>query len=109
MIVVAAAADVLVERTAEDVAAAATETAAGTVTAGPSLHDALPISPGGAGPFSVTLFAVAATPPTTDVGDKIGDAANGLTVRVAALVTLPKVAEMVATTGAAIDDVEMVN
>src|SRR5579862_3466623 len=93
---VAATAEVLIVNTAEDVAPAATVTDAGRVRLGSLLKRFTTIPPAGAGPFSVTLFAVAATPPISEVGDRVTDSsATGFTVRMAVLVTPLKLADIV--------------
>ena len=85
---VGAATDVVViVNTGEAVAPAATVTEAGTVALGSLLERATLIPPAGAGPFSVTLFAVVEAPPTTDVGDSVTESrATGFTVKFAVFV-----------------------
>ena len=88
MLLVAATTEVLMVNTAELVAPAATVTEAGNVTPGSLLNRFTTTPPAGAGAVSVTLFAVAATPPITDAGDTVtDDNATGVTVSVAVLVT----------------------
>jgi hypothetical protein len=83
--VVAETADVVIVKTGDAVAPAATVTEAGTPTL-VSLADKLTrMPPAGAGAFRVTLFAVDETPPTNEVGDSTGVAKNGFTIRVAVL------------------------
>ena len=80
--------DVVMVNTGETLVPAATVTEAGTVTLGSLLDRFTTVPPAGAGPFSVTLLAVAATPPAREVGDRVSDSsATGFTVKRAVLVT----------------------
>jgi hypothetical protein len=83
--VVAETADVVIVKTGDAVAPAATATEAGTPTPGSPADKLTRMPPAGAGAFRVTLFAVDETPPTNEVGDSTGVAKNGFTVRVAVL------------------------
>jgi hypothetical protein len=79
--------EVVIVKTGDVVAPAATVTEAGTPTPG-SLLKFTRMPPAGAGAFNVTLFAVDETPPTTDAGDSVIESrATGLTVRLAVLIT----------------------
>ena len=80
--------DVVMVKYGEAVAPAATVTVAGTPTPG-SLLDKFTTAPeAGAAAFSVTLFNVAETPPTTEVGDNVTEAGTtGFTVKLAVFVT----------------------
>jgi hypothetical protein len=69
-VVVAVTADVVMVKFGEEVAPAATVTVAGTPTPGLLLVKFTTAPEAGAGPPSVTLFSVAETPPTTEVGDR---------------------------------------
>ena len=74
--------EVFMVNNGETICPAATVTEPGTVAAG-SLLERLTVVSEGAGPLSVTLFAVVEIPPTTDVGERVGVGINGLTVRIA--------------------------
>ena len=81
--------DVVIVKTGDAVAPAATVTEAGTPTPGSPLIKVTRMPPAGAGPFRVTLLAVDETPPTTDVGDSVKESsAMGVTVRFARIAIL---------------------
>jgi len=74
---------------------AGTVTEAGTVAAGLPLVRAMLTPPTPAGPLSVTVPSEL-VPPTTELGtSEIPDKVPGLTVRIAVLLTLPRVAVIV--------------
>jgi len=86
--VVAETDDVVIVKTGDAVAPAATVTEAGTPTLRSVLVKVTRMPPAGAGPVRFTLFEVVETPPTTDAGDSATESnATGLTVRFAVLVT----------------------
>jgi hypothetical protein len=79
-----------------EVAPAATITVAGTVADTSELLNETTAPPDGAGPFKYTVFAVDDPPPANDVGDRTRDeAATGLRVSVADLMTPPYDADTV--------------
>ena len=81
--VVAVTAVVVMLNAADTVAPAATVTVAGAVAAPLLLISITTAPPAGAGPFSVTVFAVVDPPPTTDAGDNVTTVGTGgCTVRV---------------------------
>jgi hypothetical protein len=103
-------AEVVIVNAADAVAPAGTVTEAGTPTPGSLLVKLTMTPPAGAGPFRFTLFNVVGTPPTTVVGDNATESnATGLSVRMAVLVTLLNVAEIVTMTVAETDEVVIVN
>ena len=88
--------EVVIVKTGDAVAPAATVTEAGTPTPGSLLLKLTLIPPAGAGPLRFTLLDVVGSPATTDVGDRATESnATGLTVRMAVLVTPLYVAEIV--------------
>ena len=98
--------DVVIVKTGDDVAPAATVTEAGTPTPRSPLVKVTRMPPAGAGPVRFTLFKVVETPPTTDAGDSATESnATGLTVRTAVLVTPLYVAEIVTGVVVETDDV----
>ena len=80
----------------DTVAPPATVTEAGTAaTPGLLLISVTTTPPAGAGPLSVTVFAVVDVPPSTDAGDKVtADGLGASTVKVPGTVTPPYVAEI---------------
>ena len=87
-VVVAATADVVMVKFGDEVAPAATVTVAGTPTPGSLLVKFTTTPEGGAAPLNVTLFSVAETPPTTEVGDSATESSTtGFTVKLAVFVT----------------------
>jgi len=101
--------DVVIVKTGDAVAPAATVTEPGTPTARSLLNRVTRMPPAGAGPVRFTLFDVVETPPTTDAGDRETESkATGLTVRVAVLVTPLYLAEIVTGVVAATADVVIV-
>jgi hypothetical protein len=73
--------EVVIVKTGDDVAPAATVTDAGTPTP-PSLLDKFTTTPpAGAATLKVTLLRVVEVPPNTEVGDRTGVAMMGFTVR----------------------------
>ena len=102
--------DVFIVKYGELVDPAATVTEAGGVTPPSVLVRVTITPPAGAGPFKVTLFDVVETPPTTDAGESVTESgAMGLTVRVAVLVMLPYMAEIVTGVATPTGEVFMVN
>ncbi|PYT27763.1 MAG: hypothetical protein DMG58_19615, partial [Acidobacteria bacterium] len=101
--------DVVIVKAGDDVAPAATVTAAGTPTPRSPLVKVTRMPPAGAGPVRFTLFNVVETPPTTDAGDSATESnATGLTVRVAVLLTPLYQAKIVTGVVAETDDVVIV-
>jgi len=83
-----ATADVVIVKYGDRVVPAGTVTEAGTAALGSPLVRVTTASPGGDGPFSVIRLAVADTPPTTEVGDKLTNSGiSGFTVRLALFTT----------------------
>jgi len=73
---------VVIVNAGDTVAPAATVTVPGTVAAALLLISVTTAPPAGAGPFSVTVFAVVDVPPTTDPGLRFtADALGGCTVK----------------------------
>jgi len=109
--VLAATAVVVMVNAGDTVAPPATVTEAGTVAAaGLLLVSVTTAPPAGAGPFSVTVFAVIGVPPKTDAADKVTAAGlGGCTVKVPVAVTPLYVAEIVTGVLAATAVVVMVN
>ena len=66
-----ATAVVVIVKTGEVVAPAATVTEGGTVALGSPLVSMTTAPPDGAGPVSVTVFAVVDVPPATEEGDSV--------------------------------------
>ena len=88
--------EVVIVKFGDEVAPVAMVTVAGTVALGSLLDKVTMMPAAGAGLVSVTLFAVVATPPITEVGERAIDAsATGVTVSVAVFTPLLKVAEIV--------------
>jgi hypothetical protein len=77
---------VVIVKTGDAVAPAATVTEAGTATPGSLLVKLTSAPPAGAGPFRLIVFDVVATPPTTEAGERTGVFTSGFTVRLAVLV-----------------------
>jgi len=109
--VLTATAVVVMVNAGDTVAPAATVTEAGTVAAaGLLLVSVITAPPAGAGPFSVTVFAVVDVPPTTDAGDNVTtDGLGASTVKVPGRLTPPYAAEIVTGVLAATAMVVMVN
>ena len=73
-----------------DVAPAGTVTVSGANADADELCSVTTAPPAGAGPFSVTVFAVAVAPPTIAVGDRVNaETATGISVNGALLLTPP--------------------
>jgi hypothetical protein len=84
----AATYDVVIVKTGDAVAPAATVTVGGTPTPKSVLVKFTRMPPAGAGAFRVILLAIDEAPPTTDVGDSAtASRPTGFTVRFAVLVT----------------------
>ncbi len=93
---VAGTTEVVIVNAGDAVAPAATVTETGTPTPELLLVRLTVTPPAGAGPVRFTLFNVVGTPPTTVVGDNATESsASGFTVRIAVLVTLLYVGEIV--------------
>ena len=79
---------VVIVNAGDTVVPPATVTEAGTVVLGSLLVSVTTAPPAGAGPFSVTVFAVVEVPPSTDAGDNVTvEAVSGPTVKVAGTLT----------------------
>jgi len=87
IVAVAETDEVVIVKTGDAVAPAATDTEAGTPTPGSLLDKFTTSPPAGAATFRVTLFAVVEVPPNTEVGDRTGVAMMGFTVRMPVLLT----------------------
>jgi len=100
---------VVIVNAGDTVVPPATVTEAGTVVLGSLLVSVTTAPPAGAGPFSVTVFAVVEVPPSTDAGDNVTvEAVSGPTVKVAIAVA-PYVAEIVTGVAELTELVVMVN
>jgi hypothetical protein len=86
-VVVAETDEVVIVKTGDDVAPAATATEAGTPTPGSLLDKFTTSPPAGAARFKETLLREVEVPPNTEVGDRTGVAMMGFTVRMAVLLT----------------------